>query len=88
MIGLEAPGPGSGVFQDKFASGDQLVGTDAWCETPAPDGPRKRGQSLADTFEHVTSVEIVAKAAVITIGRYISQLTACRRIVGDPNAFD
>ena len=46
MIGLDAPGPGSGAFHFKLAFGDQVDGNLEF-DTPDPDGPRKRVQSSA-----------------------------------------
>ena len=48
MIGLDAPGPGSGVFQAILDAGDQTLGSESESDvTPDPDIPRKRGQSSA-----------------------------------------
>ena len=48
MIGLDAPGPGSAVFQARLVSVDQTLGKDSESlAMPEPAGPRKRGQSSA-----------------------------------------
>jgi hypothetical protein len=56
MIGLETPGPGSGVFQARFAVGDQVVGSESESRaTPEPSLPRKAAQSPASNAKHETS---------------------------------
>src|SRR5436190_20189670 len=47
MMGLEAPGPGSLVFQIKLEFASQCSGTFASLLTAEPDSPRNCGQSEA-----------------------------------------
>ena len=48
-MGLPFPGVFSATFHLMFLSFAHVVGADFSVETPFPDGPRKAGQSSADT---------------------------------------
>ena len=45
MIGLDEPGPGSGVFHFRLLDSVQVTGTFVSGLIPDPSGPRSRGQS-------------------------------------------
>src|SRR5713226_4739125 len=47
IIGEEWPSPGRSVFQRMFSLASHFTGTSLSVETPAPLGPRKRGQFAA-----------------------------------------
>src|SRR5262245_4425657 len=44
-MGLDVPGPGSGVLHTTFSPGPHLIGSPRSALVPSPRGPRKDGQS-------------------------------------------
>src|SRR5688572_11180010 len=67
-IGLEAPGPGSGVFQVTFSLSLQRTGRPTAEVVPMPVGPRKLGQSVGWAL----GVAGAPTVAAVVVGRVVA----------------
>src|SRR5688572_23601407 len=83
-MGLEAPAPGSSVFQARFELAFHVTGNFERLSIPIPPGPRNCSQSSARAMIGATLNETESSRTNIDLNFMMSSIAACLRIADTP----